>query len=148
MKIRELGPTDLATFRSMLSVFGTAFDDVDTYTSKQPDDRYLEKLLSRDHFIALVAEARDVVVGALVAYELEKFEQQRSEIYIYDLAVDEKHRRMGIATRLISDLESRAARRGAYVIFVQADQDDEPAIALYESLGTREDVLHFDIAIR
>jgi aminoglycoside 3-N-acetyltransferase I len=32
------------------------------------------------------------------------------------------------------------------VIFVQADLQDEPAIALYSKLGSREDVLHFDIA--
>ena len=38
-----------------------------------------------------------------------------------------------------------AKARGAYVIFVQADLRDDPAIALYEGLGVREDVLHFDI---
>jgi aminoglycoside 3-N-acetyltransferase I len=32
------------------------------------------------------------------------------------------------------------------VIFVQADIGDDPAIKLYESLGTREDVHHFDIS--
>jgi aminoglycoside 3-N-acetyltransferase I len=30
---------------------------------------------------------------------------------------------------------------------VQADLGDAPAIALYSKLGTREDVLHFDIAV-
>jgi aminoglycoside 3-N-acetyltransferase I len=36
------------------------------------------------------------------------------------------------------------------VIFVQADQEpeDQPAIELYTKLGVREDVLHFDIAVR
>jgi aminoglycoside 3-N-acetyltransferase I len=36
--------------------------------------------------------------------------------------------------------------RGAWVIYVQADYGDDPAIALYSKLGTREDVMHFDIA--
>ena len=40
-----------------------------------------------------------------------------------------------------------AAARGAYVIFVQADAGDEPATALYTKLGTREEVLHFDITM-
>jgi aminoglycoside 3-N-acetyltransferase I len=31
---------------------------------------------------------------------------------------------------------------------VQADAGDGPALALYESLGTREEVLHFDIPPR
>jgi aminoglycoside 3-N-acetyltransferase I len=30
---------------------------------------------------------------------------------------------------------------------VQADHGDDPAIALYTKLGTREDVLHFDIEV-
>jgi aminoglycoside 3-N-acetyltransferase I len=34
-----------------------------------------------------------VVVGGIAAYELKKFEQERSEIYIYDLAVASEHRR-------------------------------------------------------
>jgi aminoglycoside 3-N-acetyltransferase I len=33
------------------------------------------------------------------------------------------------------------------VVFVQADRGDDPAIALYTKLGTREDVLHFDIPV-
>jgi aminoglycoside 3-N-acetyltransferase I len=40
-----------------------------------------------------------------------------------------------------------AGARGAYVIYVQADLQDLPAIELYTRLGTREDVLHFDIAV-
>ena len=48
---------------------------------------------------------------------------------------------------LIQELKKLAAARAAYVIFVQADIGDEPAIALYSKLGIREDVLHFDIAV-
>ena len=96
--------------------------------------------------IVLVALIKDRVVGGLVAYELEKFEQPRSEIYIYDLAVDESWRRQGVATALIDELRRNARERGAWVIFVQGDYGDDPALALYDKLGTREEVLHFDIA--
>lgn len=48
-------------------------------------------------------------------------------------------------TALIGELQQLAAQRGIYVIFVQADHGDDPAIALYTKLGVREDVLHFDI---
>ena len=94
----------------------------------------------------LVAIVGGAVVGGLVAYELEKFEQPRSEIYIYDLAVDESWRRQGVATALIDELRRIARERGAWVIFVQGDYGDDPALALYDKLGTREEVLHFDIA--
>jgi len=87
------------------------------------------------------------VVGGLAAYELEKFERDRREIYIYDLAVAEAHRRKGVATGLIGALKSIARKRRVYVIYVQADRNDTPAITLYESLGTKEDVHHFDIIV-
>ena len=130
----------------MLDLFGHVFDQVDTYISAQPQRPYLERLLGGEQFIGVVALNGETVVGALAAYELKKFEQERSEIYIYDLAVDEGYRRQGVATGLIEHLKGIARRRGAYVIFVQADYSDEPAIALYTKLGIREDVLHFDIA--
>lgn len=145
---RQLGAGDVADMRALLRVFGEAFADLSTYTAKQPDDDYLSTLLGSDAFIALVAEAGGDVVGGLAAYELKKFEQMRSEIYIYDLAVSEGHRRAGIATALIERLQGVAAERGAWVVFVQADHGDDPAIALYTKLGAREDVLHFDIPPR
>ena len=88
-----------------------------------------------------------IVVGGLVAYELDKFEQARREIYIYDLAVEAAHRRQGVAAALIENLRVHAHRRNAWVIYVQADYGDEPAIALYQKLGSREDVMHFDIPV-
>nr|WP_303822152.1 GNAT family N-acetyltransferase [Desmonostoc muscorum] len=108
---------------------------------------YLRQLLDSDYFIAIAALKEGEVVGGLTAYELKKFEQERSEIYIYDLAVAAAHRRQGIATALIQKLKEVAAAYGAYVIFVQADICDDPAIKLYTKLGDREDVLHFDIPV-
>ena len=86
------------------------------------------------------------MIGALAGYELVKFEAERSEFYIYDLAVLEEFRRQGVATALIEELKGIARERGAWVLFVQADPPDEPAVALYGKLGTREEVLHFDIS--
>ena len=145
--VRQLEPNDVALMEAVMTVFGEAFNEVDTYTGARPSTRYLERLLGGSHLIALAALKDSVVVGGLLAYELQKVERERSEIYIYDLAVVEAHRRRGIATALIDELKSLAAERNAYVIFVQADLRDAPAIALYTGLGTRAEVLHFDIGI-
>jgi aminoglycoside 3-N-acetyltransferase I len=136
---------DIDTMRGMLAMFGEAFDDRATYLQAQPSDEYLCDLLSNPSFIAIAARSGDEVVGGLAAYVLPKFEQARSEIYIYDLAVMEARRRQGIATALIEELKQIARVKGAYVIYVQADYGDDPAIALYTKLGIREDVMHFDI---
>lgn len=149
LTIRRLTPNDVALMDALLTTFGTAFDDMDHYTGKRPSADYLGRLLDGGSFIALVALKGDSVVGGIAAYELRKFEQECSEIYIYDLAVLPGHRREGIATALIEDLKAVAAERGAHVMFVQAhtDIEDQPAIALYTKLGARAEVLQFDIDV-
>ncbi|SDB69783.1 AAC(3)-I family aminoglycoside N-acetyltransferase [Belnapia rosea] len=144
--IHRLQPGDAPLFRRLNTLFGEAFGDRETYGAEPPTEAYLEALLAKEHVIALVARIGEAVVGGLVAYELDKFERMRREVYLYDLAVDAGYRRRRIATALIGQLRAIAAARGAWVVFVQADHGDEPAIALYDGLGSREAVLHFDIA--
>jgi aminoglycoside 3-N-acetyltransferase I len=145
--LRLLTPDDVPLLEAMLSMFGEAFEEPATYDGARPSGAYLSRLLARDHFIALAALEGEDVVGGIAAYVLDKFEQERSEIYIYDLAVAATHRRKGIATAMIRELQRLAPERGAWVVFVQADHGDDPAIALYSGLGVREDVLHFDISV-
>lgn len=149
IEIRQLFPDDIDLMNALLKTFGEVFEDKATYVEKRPSSDYLRDLLSGDSFMALVALKGEEVVGGIAAYELRKFEQERSEIYIYDLAVSSKHWRQGVATALIEGVKTLAKTRGAYVIFVQAETgvEDEPAIALYSKLGTCEDVLHFDIQV-
>jgi aminoglycoside 3-N-acetyltransferase I len=143
----QLTASDVGVLKDLLRVFGDAFEDVETYQGAVPADDYLRSLLAMPHFIVVVARRGTDVVGGLAAYELQKFERVRREIYIYDLAVAADHRRKGVATGLIRELKRVAAERGAYVIYVQADKGDDPAIALYQGLGTREDVYHFDFLV-
>lgn len=145
--IHHLKPDDAVLFDGLLTLFGAAFDEASNYGDARPGEAYRRKLLGDRNFVALAAVANDVVIGGLAAYVLRKFERERSEVYIYDLAVDEGHRRQGVATALIGALKPIARASGAYVIFVQADHGDDAAIALYAKLGTREDVLHFDIPV-
>jgi aminoglycoside 3-N-acetyltransferase I len=131
----------------MNAVFADAFEAPETYLGAPPDNAYLTALLGKSHVIALAACDGETVIGGLVAYVLDKFEQARAEVYIYDIAVAETHRRTGVATALIAALKPIARKAGAAVIFVQADDEDPPAIALYDGLGVRAKVLHFDIAV-
>jgi aminoglycoside 3-N-acetyltransferase I len=146
VEVRVLGPDDVAHLGSMLSLFGRAFDDPETYDGDRPDPAYLAGLLGSPSFVAVAAVEGGAVIGGLTAYVLPKPERARSEIYIYDLAVDGPFRRRGVATALIGKLRAVAAGRGAWAVFVQADPEDAPAVALYSKLGVRHDVLHFDIA--
>lgn len=141
----RLQPGELTAFRQLNAMFAASFDDAGHYLSAPPSDAYIDKTLAKPHVIALVAQTDSDVIGGLVAYELAKLEQNRREIYIYDLAVDPAYRRQGVATALIEMVRQTARDRQAWMIYVQADHGDDPAVALYTKLGQREDVMHFDI---
>jgi len=129
-------------------MFDAAFVDDEHYSAVPPGDEYLRELLDKPHVIVLAAVAGGEVVGGILAYELPKLEQARSEIYIYDLAVAERWRRRGVASALIGEVRRIGRERGAWTIFVQADiiPEDEPARALYRKLAVEEiTALHFDI---
>ena len=147
IEVERLGPERVETMREATRVFADAFDEESTFFAAPPSDAYFEKLLSDPRFILLLARIDGAVVGALAAYELAKYEQERSEFYIYDLAVAEAFRRRGVARTLIEALKPIARSAGAWVIFVQADREDEPAVALYRSMGIEEQPLHFDIPL-
>ena len=147
VEVLRLTPAEVPVLEELNALFGRAFAEPETYGAKPPGRPYLEALLGKEHIIVLVACLRGAVVGGLVAYELDKFEQARREIYIYDLAVAEDHRRRGTATALIQRLQHIAEKRQVWTIFVQADYGDDPAIRLYQTLGSREDVIHFDIPV-
>jgi aminoglycoside 3-N-acetyltransferase I len=119
--IERLGEGDLAAMKQVNQLFLEVFAD-EAYHGPGPGDAHLQRLLADHKFIALAAWVDGEMVGALAAYELVKYEAERSEIYIYDLAVREEHRRRGVATALIEALSPIAREKGAWVIYVQADR--------------------------
>jgi aminoglycoside 3-N-acetyltransferase I len=144
-EVKRLQPGDITFARAMNALFSDVFEEPEQYAIAPPDDAYLERLLANLDAIALIAQSGEQVIGALTAYTLCKFEQARSEIYIYDLAVADDWRRHGVATALINATIQLARDTDAWAVFVQADYGDDPAVELYTKLGTREDVMHFDL---
>jgi tRNA (adenine37-N6)-methyltransferase len=142
--IRVLTAGDLTLLSALLALFGRAFDDPEAFDANPPSDLYLQGLLQGDLLVAIAARRGEELIGGLVGYVLPKYEEASQELYIYDLAVAEPHRRAGVATALIGEACRLAGRRGIAGIYVQAGREDEPAVALYNKLGRKAEVLHFD----
>src|SRR5260370_14931345 len=118
---KHIAVCEVPILKALLAVFGEAFAEPATYQGAVPSDTYLQSLLAKPNFIALAAMDGDDVVGGLAAYELEKFEQARSEVYIYDLAVQEAHRRKGVSQGLIRAAGAIGSGRGATLVVEWAD---------------------------
>ena len=79
VSVKRLGSADLETMRGLIEMFGEAFGELEIYQANPPSDSYLERVLADPKFVALAAVEDNTVVGGLAAYELVKFEMERSE---------------------------------------------------------------------
>jgi aminoglycoside 3-N-acetyltransferase I len=102
-------------------------------------------LLADERTIFLVAFDADEPIGFVLAYDLPRRHGLESTLLIYEVEVDELHRRLGVATRLLRELERLARDREIGEAFVLTEPDNAAANALYASLGGRRtDVVEWD----
>lgn len=140
-KIKRVKQEDLATFKPLVHLFNTVFEEDE---SNIGSDEHLSNLLGNDHFIAFVAVHEEEVVGGLTAYELPLYCASQSEIFLYDLAVQTEHQQKGIGKRLIRKLKEYCAENHIHEFFVLAHEEDEHAVEFYRATGGRsEKVVNF-----
>jgi ribosomal protein S18 acetylase RimI-like enzyme len=65
-----------------------------------------------------------------------------TELFLYELAVDERWRRRGIGTALVLALAARARERDCYGMWVLTDRVNEAALATYRAAGAIEESDH------
>ena len=58
-----------------------------------------------------------------------------TEMFLYELGVDEEFRRRGIGRQLVQALADLAVSRGCYGMWVGVDSDNVAAAATYRSTG-------------
>lgn len=143
MKFLHLIKSDIQISRDLINLFGDVFEDTKSFNNSEVNDDYLQSFLADENHIVVVALSEDnTVVGGLVAYQLDKFEKKRKELYIFDLAVLESKQRQVIGTHLINEVIKIAKQRNISVIFVQADEEDTHAISFYRKIFTKELIAH------
>ena len=125
--IRRLGPGD---------------EDV---VRKLADDEPQIGLLADDATIFLAAFRGAEPVGFVFGYELPRRHGAPSILFVYELDVDEAHRRQGIGGRLMRELAEIARSRGVSEGFVLTEPENDAANALYRSLeGERVETVMWD----
>ncbi len=79
--IKRIAASETHLMDQMLDMYAVAFGDDAYFSGKRPGRDYTRRLLETESFVALVALHGGRVIGGLAAYELAKFEQERSEFY-------------------------------------------------------------------
>lgn len=89
----------------------------------------LKQKLAHDREGILVATMDDQIVGAVMG----GFDGHRG--WIYSLAVDVAHRRQGVGTALVQQMESLLRQRGCLKVNLQVHASTAEVIGFYEELG-------------
>ena len=142
VEIKKLSPLDVGQFVELIRVFEDVFEMKDLSI---PDKDHLRRVLETENFLAFVAISDGKVLGGLTAHVLQQYYSSVPQIYIYDLGVKTAFQRQGIGRSLISAVNSHGKLIGAEEAFVQAELEDEDAIAFYRSTrpADEERALHF-----
>jgi ribosomal protein S18 acetylase RimI-like enzyme len=90
------------------------------------------------HLLLAYAQGERVPVGFVSGVET-VHPDKGTEMFLYELAVDEPYRRRGIGRALVERLAALARERGCYGMWVGVDAGNDVALAAYRSAGGKDD---------
>jgi ribosomal protein S18 acetylase RimI-like enzyme len=125
--VRRLGSGDEEAVQAARSLFDAA-----------PDPQATRRFLTAPtHHLLVAYDGGDTPVGFVSGVEL-THPDKGTEMFLYELGVDESARRRGVGARLVQALAELAREQGCYDMWVLADADNAAAQATYARAGGRE----------
>jgi len=125
IRIREFHfPTD---YESVYKLWESMEKGVNVGRSDMPAE--IEKKISRDPDLFLIAEADDCIIGSVMG----GFDGRRG--LIYHLAVAAPFREMGVGSRLMDEVEARLRAKGCLKCFLLVKNDNTEAELYYQRRG-------------
>lgn len=131
MIVQRLTPADRTLAREMFLTMAGVFE----VPAEPLGDAYLDRLLARADFRAFAALDGDRVVGGLRAHVLPMTSSERSELFLYDIAVLPEQQRRGVGRALVDALREMGDAEGIDIVWVPADNEDAHALDFYRALG-------------
>ncbi|MGW7820181.1 GNAT family N-acetyltransferase [Streptomyces puniciscabiei] len=99
---------------------------------------WAERFLATAGHHLLLAYEEDAVAGFVSGVET-VHPDKGTEMFLYELAVEEPYRRRGIGRALVLRLAALARERGCYGMWVGVDAGNDVALAAYRSAGGKDD---------
>lgn len=142
LELQILQSKNIEEFKALIMVFEDVFE---MKYFKLPNKDYLQTILDKDNFFAVIAKADNIVIGGLTIYILDQYYSSKPLAYLFDLAVIKEYQRKRVGTRLIEFTNNYCRQKGFEEVFVQADKVDKYAIDFYRSTKPTEEeqVVHF-----
>lgn len=106
-----------------------------------PREKYLSRMLGKKSFHAYIAMVQEQVVGGLTAYEMDMFDAEESEMFLFEIGVNKEYRQQGIATALIEALKQTCHEKHIRIIFVATSLDNKAAKQLYAATGGNLEII-------
>ncbi len=126
MELRWLGPGD----EDLVGRAGHLFDEL-----PRPD--WSARFLAQPGHHLGVAFVGDEPAGVVSGVEM-THPDKGTEMFLYELGVDEAFRGRGIGTSLVQALAARARELGCTGMWVLTDRDNPAALATYRAAGAGE----------
>ena len=125
--VRRLGPGDEDAVHAARSLFDEA-----------PDAEARRRFLAQPtHHLLVAYDGADTPLGFVSGVEL-THPDKGTEMFLYELGVDDSARRQGVGRTLVQALAALAREQGCYDMWVLADADNAAAQAAYARAGGRE----------
>jgi ribosomal protein S18 acetylase RimI-like enzyme len=129
--IVRLGPGDEDAVLAAASLF-----------DQRPDPEATRRFLAEPtHHLLLAYDDGGEAVGFVSGVEV-THPDKGTEMFLYELAVDESVRRRGIGTALVQALDALARERGCFAMFGFTDADNGAALATYARAGAKTPSSH------
>jgi aminoglycoside 3-N-acetyltransferase I len=100
-------------------------------------DEHLRRALGDTSCYFIVCLVGSSPAGYLSAFRFPAVDDDCSLVYLYDIVVDEKHRRKGIGSRMIEELKTHCRADGAGHIWLGTSLENEAAQKTFEATGAR-----------
>jgi ribosomal protein S18 acetylase RimI-like enzyme len=96
---------------------------------------YATRLLANPQNFLLVAERQQGPVGFVWGYLLQRLDQDKYQLFIYEVDVSPDARRQGVGTSLMNFIAAYAKEHQLVEAFVLTDSDNLAAHGLYKGTG-------------
>jgi ribosomal protein S18 acetylase RimI-like enzyme len=123
MNIERMGPDDHERVIAAADLF-----------DYPPRSDAVNRFLADPNHHLLIAYSDGAPTGFVSGVEV-THPDKGTEMFLYELAVDEAHRRQGIGTALVEALRDLARAQGCYGMWVLTDDDNAAAGATYRKAG-------------